>query len=186
MTAILVFPPGSPEVSPSEMWSIQNTLLAEAERLLGPKDPTKEIYQPTFSDKGPHTINTPSLDGAFADLSPNAARFWPTAVYELAHETVHLLNPIAGAATVLEEGVAETFALQMGETFGGFKQSSRECYQQACDAVSALGSDVLEIGKMVREKYGSLSRVKASDLKDLFPTAASDLIEKLVAKFDRK
>lgn len=90
---MLSFPFERPDDAPVFLWSLQRRLLQDAEIRLGPKEPGKEIFQPTFSDTGPHVVNTPTLDGAFASLSRNAAGFWPTCVYELAHETVHLLNP---------------------------------------------------------------------------------------------
>jgi hypothetical protein len=182
----LSFPLERPDASPSAVWGIQNILLTEAERSLGPKDPAKLVYQPIFSKDGPHIIVHNTEDGAYANLSLNAAGFWPTAVYELAHETVHLLNPVKGPASVLEEGVAETFALRMGEKLGGFKQSSPECYKNACDAVALLGSDVLASGKTIREKCGSLSQVSTVALKNLFPSAQQSLLELLVKKFERK
>ena len=49
-------------------------------------------------------------------MSDNGRFYWPTVVYELAHETVHLLNPVfLGEANYLEEGVAVAFSLH-GQT----------------------------------------------------------------------
>ena len=86
----------SPGQDPSALWSMQLQLLRLAEDTLGPRDASKVIYQPIFVEDGPHIRNTPNLDGAFAELSRNAEGYWPTVVKELAHETVHLLNPRPG------------------------------------------------------------------------------------------
>lgn len=168
------------------MWSIQGRLLKEAEQRLGPRDTNKQICQPIFGKGCPHIIVSFDFSQAYAKLSLAAAGFWPTAVYELAHESIHLLNPIVGAGTVLEEGIAETFALEMGESLGGLKQASAACYKEACDTVAVLGADVYATGKMVRGRSGSLNQISVSVLQDLFPAAAVDLLETLAAKFEQK
>lgn len=176
-----------PEHSPVFLWAIQQQLLQEAEARLGPKDHAKKIYQPTFSDLGPRIINTPEGDGAFADLSRNAAGYWPTAVYELAHETVHLLDPVPGNTNVLEEGIAETFALEMATLIGGkISKSSLPSYVDACHAVKRLTSDIYGVGRRVREKCGALSRASHADLSLVCPGAAPDLLEKLASGFKRE
>ena len=183
---MLLFPTERPDASQSTMWSIQLNLLDEAERRPGSRDPSKQICQPVFGKGGPHIIVSFDFKQAYAKLSLNAAGFWPTAAYELAHETIHLLNPIVGPGTVLEEGVAETFALEMGESLGGFKQQSAACYTEARDSVAVLGPDIFMAGKMVRERCGSLNEINVAALQELFPNAASGLIEKLVGRFERK
>ena len=83
----------TPGQDPSAVWSLQLQLLELAEGALGPRDGSRVMYQPVFADTGPNIRNTPNLDGAFAELSRSAEAYWPSAVYELAHETVHLLTP---------------------------------------------------------------------------------------------
>ena len=100
----------SPGKEPSALWSVQLQLLKLAEDTLGPRDASKTICQPVFTDHDPNIRNTPNLDGAFAELSRYAEGYWPTVVNELAHETVHLLNPKPGVGTWLSEGVAVGFS----------------------------------------------------------------------------
>lgn len=184
---MLTFPSEQPDNSPMFLWSLQQQLLQEAEARLGVKDPAKTVCQPTFSISGPHIINTQSSDGAFATLSPNAAGYWPTAVYELAHETVHLLNPTVGATTVLEEGIAETFALEMARTLGGtIMTSSIQSYADACNAVKQIASDIYAVGKGLRESCGALSRVTETDLLLSCPGADPVLAGRLVDQFKRE
>ena len=106
-----------PREDPSAAWSLQLQLLRLAEDTLGPRDASKTIFQPVFADYGPYIRNTPNLDGAFAELSRNAEVFWPTTLYELAHETVHLLNPRPGTGNWLGEGIAVAFSQTMARTF---------------------------------------------------------------------
>ena len=62
-----------PETKPrddrSGLWSLQVELLSMAEAVLGPRDISKKIYQPKFTDEGPQLRNTPNIDGAFVELS---------------------------------------------------------------------------------------------------------------------
>ena len=184
---MLTFPSERPDNAPVFLWSLQRRLLQEAEARLGPGDSGKEIFQPTFSDTGPHVVNTPNLDGAFATLSRNAAGFWPTSLYELAHETIHLLNPTVGGTIVLEEGVAETFALEMAASLGGqIIISSLQSYTDACNAVKKLAADVFGAAKTVREKCGALSGATLQELSLLFPEVDTALLEELSASFQRE
>ena len=94
---------------PVGLWSLQLELMSTAEAVLGPRDSSKRIYQPQFTDNGPLLRNTPAMDGAYVELSRAGQSYWPTVAFEMAHETVHLLNPVAGDANNLEEGVAVAF-----------------------------------------------------------------------------
>ena len=63
-------------------------------------------------------VTRQNLDGAFAELSRASECYWPTVVFEMAHETVHLLNPVPGNANNLEEGVAVAFSLRVQPSYG--------------------------------------------------------------------
>ena len=140
-------PDGRPEVDPQALWRLQNELLTLAESLLGPRDSAKKIYQPNFDSDGPHIRNTPNLDGAFAELSPNAAGYWPTVVYEMGHETVHLLNPDRLGVNFLEEGMAVAFSLRAMERYGLPVEGIREeSYAKALGLVRQLSPDVFAAG----------------------------------------
>ena len=104
------FPATNPVDDPAALWPLQLRLLDAAESLLGARDLSKKVYQPQFTDHGPNLRKTPNLNGAFVELSRTAETDWAEAVFEMAHETVHLLNPVAGNTNNLEEGVAVAFS----------------------------------------------------------------------------
>jgi hypothetical protein len=171
-----------PENDAPALWALQNRLLAEAERLLGGRDLSKQIYQPAFATdgKGPRVINTPNLDGAFAMLSANAAGYWPTTVYELAHETVHLLNPIAGYTNYLEEGIAVAFSLHALDMHGEPRFStSIQGYIDAVKLTESVPGGPLEFGKAVRSSFSSLHGFNAAQLHEAFPVISADLANRL-------
>ena len=119
------FPTTNPVDDPLALWALQLELLGQAETLLGPKDQSKKVYQPQFTDHGPNLRNTPNRDGAFVELSRAAETDWAEAVFEMAHETVHLLNPVAGYTNNLEEGVAVAFSLHVQPSTGSTSDRSQ-------------------------------------------------------------
>lgn len=175
-----------PENDPTALWTLQCELLAMAESALGPRDKTKKIYQPSFDDDGPFLRNTPKQDGAFATLSQNAAGYWPTAVFELAHETVHLLNPIAGSANFLEEGTAVEFSIFV---LGGLNipdgrpGNLSEPYTEALRLVRLLPPSVFAAAKNVRLRAGALSNATPRRLEKLFPSVDCATLDKLARSF---
>ena len=88
-------PATQPVNDPAGLWSLQLEILAMAESLLGPRESSKKIYQPQFTDNGPQLRNTPDLGGAYVELSRNGQRYWPTVVFEMSHETSALYNQAA-------------------------------------------------------------------------------------------
>ena len=89
----MLLPQTSPRDDPATLWALQKNLLSIAKATLGVRDTSKKIYQSVFTDDGPHIRDTPELDGAFAELSRNGECYWPTVIYEMAHETVHPSQP---------------------------------------------------------------------------------------------
>ncbi len=175
-----------PNDSPTNVLSLQWTLMAFAESILGIRDRTKTIYQPVFTDHGPNIRNTPNLDGAFAELSRNAEGYWPTVVNELAHETVHLLNPKPGDGTWLSEGVAVAFSNYAQRQFKLEPQSiSMPSYRRALELASELPPHPLAAGRRVREACGSLDNASQSILETLFPAVAPETLTELCNPFER-
>ena len=179
-------PQTSPRNDPVALWAFQQNLLSIAEADLGARDASKKIYQPGFTDDGPHICNTPELDGAFAELSRNSECYWPTAIYEMAHETVHLLNPVPGNGNYLGEGVAVAFSVYVQTLFGLQPQPiGLASYQHALELVCRLPNGPLEAARQIRAAVGALSQVTAQHLEDLFPDVDRETLSNLAAPFVR-
>jgi hypothetical protein len=155
--------------------------MAQTEERLGSRDSSKKIYLPTFGPNGPRLINTPSFDGAFAELSQNAAKYWPAALYELAHETVHLLNPIAGSTNWLEEGIAVALSIELSRIFTNDPMTppTNSIYQEAWQLITALPIRYDELGSLVRAERGQLNLATSDVLKTLMPHVHDSTIMKL-------
>ena len=175
-----------PREDPSALWSVQLQLLGLAEHILGQRDTSKTLCQPVFADNGPFIRNTPNLDGAFAELSRNAEIYWPTVVNELAHETVHLLNPKPGIGRWLSEGIAVAFSNYAQRYYGMEPQSiNMESYRHSLELVSVLPPDPLTAGRRIRDVCVALDNATPSILYTLFPSVDTGILTELCKPFDR-
>ncbi|MFL9814551.1 hypothetical protein D7241_14960 [Stutzerimonas sp. VN223-3] len=165
------FPEYPPIKSKPDMWALQNFLLKKAEELIGAKDQTKTIFQPTFEGDRPCIMNSVQGDGAWASLSSNASNYWPTALYELAHETIHLLDPTIGFTNYLEEGIAVAFSLELSrsQTNHPMPVPTDKFYGRALELVNKLPENPFVSAREIRKKCQKLSLAKPQDLKELFP-----------------
>ena len=103
----------------------------------------------------------------------------------MAHETVHLLNPIPGNANYLEEGVAVAFSLSVQPLYGICIPPRMKSYLCALGLVVALPGGPLEPGRRVRERVGALSAATVQDLRELFSNVDSTVLSKLAEEFVR-
>ena len=104
----------------------------------------------------------------------------------MAHETVHLLNPIPGNTNNLEEGVAVAFSLEAQQSYDINIQKPRmESYLHVLQLVGMLPGGSLGATKSVRDYVGALSDVTAQHLGELFPNVDKVVLSKLAEPFIR-
>ncbi len=185
-TTAMQLPETKPIDDPESLWALQLELLSMAQSILGDRDQSKEIGRPQFTNNGPNIRNTPNLVGAFAELSRAAEANWPEVVFQMAHETVHLLNPIPGNTNNLEEGVAVAFSLYVQHYYGISVRLQDASYLQAFQLASTLPEGPLESARRVRNRVGALSAVTIQNLAELFPNVDPVVLESLVERFIRK
>lgn len=187
-------PSTTPENSPSELWQLQLLLDKYAQELFGPRNPQKKLYQPTFSSKKfeqPCVYNSKSEDGGWAQLSVNAAMYWPAAVYELAHETLHLLDPRpappeAKGSNWLEEGIAVEFSLHCAAViYGNTPPVTTAKYNQARNFAMKIGKEgFFEKSKAIRQECGHFADATIDDIKKIAPECDESVAKKLTKRFD--
>lgn len=169
----------------SELWQLQLELLKEAEHRFGQRDSSKTIYQPSWDPEGPHIRYTPTKDGAFAELGDNAKSSWRLTVYQLAHETVHLLDQHGGEQTIfLEEGAAVRFSLDMMLIYGFDTTGlpSISSYQTALALFDGLGTGAYQVMKNARLKAGSFNGIDAAILQAERPGLPTETTAQLLSK----
>lgn len=175
-----------PHQDRTAVWEMQQYLLTQAEHLLGPAD-GKRIGRPRFTPVGPVLRNTPNMRGAYAELSLNAKTWWPTVVFELAHETVHLLNPVVGNGNRLEEGIATAFSVQMQKKLRTptLQQPSRGAYYNAWQWAEQLPGGAFAAAKKLRKAHGALGAITARQMLQTLPGLDATLARQLAHTFYR-
>ncbi|MCZ4311612.1 hypothetical protein [Vibrio atlanticus] len=173
----------TPVDSPAVLWALQNDFLNEAQIRLGTRRKDKKIFQPSWDVDGPHIYHAATGDGAFAELSDNAKENWRLAIYQLAHETVHLLDQHYGDVTnLLEEGLAVKFSLEMLEKYG-FEIGglpSIESYKKALSLINQLGETSYEIANCCRQSYGDFFSIDLATLKRECPQINDTVLNELL------
>lgn len=173
----------------AEIKRIFEYCLGEAERTFGDRDTSVHLsIQLREDESGPETI----------PLNQNIVLVWLSQgrsrvgyYYEAAHEAVHCLGSDipSGSGTHLEEAIATVFSLRIVHSiFGpeGLRRSTLSSdYQRATEFVSKIDSDVIRLGRQLREKTGALSLISAGDIQDIRPNAPEGYIQMCLTKVTR-
>lgn len=175
-----------PENGAEHASQILSTLLMEAERILWPatwkvqecNGQVVELAECGFAPGGPIIRYDTNMKSVHTELSMNAASYWPTFYFELAHEVVHLLDPSIGGTNLLEEGIAVEFQLDRCKVAGISMAPTQQTYVRARELVRQLKSP-FRVAKTLREKFGPLKHVTERQLllvaPYLDPRSAQDL-----------
>lgn len=121
-------------------------------------------------------------------LSVNAAFDLRRALYQLAHETVHLLSPTGGRdANNLEEGVATWFSNYYLTSLRCEEMPSDiESYKQALKPIKPFLDKDPWLVKRIREKQPSFHKMNVEDIRPEFEGLPEEQLEFLVTKFQRE
>ena len=105
-------------------------------------------------------------------------------LFQLAHETIHVLSPTGGAiANYLEEGLATLFADDMSHQYGwGFKTSNAK-YLQARNLVEVLFHHDHDAIKKLRQHQPCLSPMTAQHILQVVPTLPIQVAQDLCVTF---
>lgn len=183
-SSMFSFPTAKPVEDRVHVWTLQKLILSEAEIRFGPMNPAKKLFRPEFVENGPHVINTPSFDGGFAGLSMNAASYWPAFIWELSHETVHLLDPDVAGAPYLEEGFCDFFAVEMATPIRGVPSSRANAYVEAERLVRSAFNSPYDAARQIRERFGRLRDATTQGMCDLFPEIPLEVIHALLRRHE--
>jgi hypothetical protein len=155
-------------------------ILEEAELRFGAREPGREILEPELHADVPRCMFL--LGGILVKLGDSCRGDVPNTVYQMAHEAVHCLAPVdAGAATVLEEGLATKFACDLraamdGHANGDHLRTGSAQYDDALNRVRRLLASTGDPGvRSLRASHPKLSPIDAATIRAAFPgVSASD------------
>jgi hypothetical protein len=167
--------------------------LEEAEALFGPRDRSFMLLGIEFTD-GPNRLVYPNTrhDQIIIQLSNESRDHRDQALFQLAHETVHVLSPVdVGTTTALEEGLATYFSLtapnfadptyaQRGEaTLTGKFQA----YRDALNDVRALLSVDRKVIGRIRRANRLFASITAKRLRKAAPHCSTEVANRLTRTF---
>ena len=173
-------------------WTLPRRLgemLGEAEIKYGSRDESFTVLGVEFGPDGwnPHIYYPPTGKHITIMLAPIALNDHDIALYELAHECVHLLGPPDVAttpATVLEEGLATVFQEDyMAQKRNRYGMTSEPKYIAAAADVRQLLSIEPDAIKMLRNVQPSFSKMTLGHFSSLLPSVDNALVQKLLAPF---
>lgn len=134
-------------------------IVEEAELLFGPRDRSYELLAPRITECGfAHPRVLPFRKIRIYLTRSSKIRY--QASLELAHETVHVLGPTEGGATVLEEGLATFFSHQyVNRVYGSLQIQEHSMYVAAMRAVAPLLAKNKFLIKELRAHQPYISRI---------------------------
>jgi hypothetical protein len=173
-----------PAESLADAYELRDEMLALIEAELGPRDASYALAPFEFRPDGPY-IEFPASLTAGIVLSPGAARYWPTFIYETAHELVHLLNPVPFETTWFEEAVAMDVQLRLTPLLCGIDIPGYGPWQHALEILRRTFESPAVEARRVREHCGAFANVTAEQLTALYPSANVADLAQLGSVFPR-
>lgn len=181
--ALTLARPCDPDASCAFSWTVASRMghiLRFVEKRYGPRDRDWTLLGVEFTVRETPQVWYPTFDGIgdtiIIQLSRSAATNERQALFQLAHEVVHLLSPAGpGArASVLEEGLATHASLEYLAAIDrpvtpGYIDAPR--YERAYRLVAALARrpDFATGIRALRARHGRLSGLNAIDLQRAWP-----------------
>jgi hypothetical protein len=158
-----------------------------AYRLLGiefTNGPRPRIWYPNFGS-GPKSI--------IIQLTHRARTATELALFQLAHEAFHLLNPVTpgASASILEEGLASYFAtryLEANAIAEKAKPPREAAYKSAYETVAELAARYPDFDQRLRrfrELNGGFSNASPDEIRAAFPSIKARDAGRLAASFEK-
>lgn len=171
---------------------LQNFLNKEAVKTFGQRNSNIALLPPVIVPGSTYAEVQFTKDerSAYANLSPYAGEHWENMVYQLAHELVHLLDPLkrppdGPGATWFEEAVATSFALKYLRLLGRRVWEPSGDYEYAYACIKEAGPNHLYVAGQLRRQFGHLSNIPADALKNAF-NCRQEIADQLARRFLEK
>lgn len=163
-------------------------LLREAEKIYGPRDKVWTVLGIEFGPGAPQLWFPLARDQIIIQLSKEAIDNHEIAIYQLAHECVHLLAPEHGPdAPVIEEGVATVFSEDWTDReFGQKARTELESYKAAARTVRELLTIDPEAISKLRAKQSSFRKFTSETFDLAGLVVPSELVARLLCPFERE
>ena len=168
-------------------WTLASRLgemISHLEAQFGSRDRSWTILGIEFCESGPRTWYPGNRGQIIIQLSRSASTDLVQALFQLAHESVHLLDPTAFShATVLEEGLATHFSLQYIKQFHPNYTTNDTKYATAASLVAQLLNLSPMVIKNLRSKDIKISQITASQIVAVCPQLPKSVALALTTPF---
>jgi hypothetical protein len=160
--------------------------LHEAEELYGPRDKGWTPIGIEFAGDVPHVWYPGNRDQISIVLTESAALDPQEAIFQLAHEVIHLLAPTREPQTVvLEEGLATLFAHQMCRKYAVNRVASKQQYLSAEAHLNTLMQTYPDCIRMLRQRQPAFILMTEDLIQTVCPNANPAISKKLAERFER-
>jgi hypothetical protein len=176
--------PGSPGGQTMTLARRVLELLVNVENRFGPRDRSSTFLGVEFCEQGPRTWLFEEHRSALIQLSISAMNDVIRSAYQLAHECVHLLDPVRPPVSVMEEGVAALFSLEYAQHLQPSYSSSSPKYDAAGLLADRLLSRNPNSIKQLRGGGARLASITPRQLTQVCPELDLMTIEMLCTNFD--
>lgn len=169
-------------------WTLASRLgemILEVEAQFGNRDRSWTILGIEFCDSGPRIWFPGDCGHIIIQLGFSAKEDSVQALFQLAHESVDLLDPVVlGYANVLEEGLATHFSLQYIKQFHSNYISSDPKYAAAAELTAhLLNLNPMSI-KQLRSKGVKIAEVTTNQILAVCPKLPKSIALELATPFD--
>lgn len=169
-------------------WTLASRLgemILDIESQFGERDRSWTILGIEFCESGPQTWFPGDCGHIIIQLGLSAKEDPVQALFQLAHEYVHLLDPVVfGFGTVLEEGLATHFSLEYIKQFHPNYTTSDTKYADAARLTAQLLNITPIAIKDLRSKGIKISQITASQLLAVCPQLPKPIALALATPFD--
>lgn len=180
------------EIPHGYTWTLASRLgdmLTLAENMFGERNKDFTILGFEFCESGPRIWYPKSKSNIVIQLSFEAMTSEKLALYQLAHECIHLLSPSGKSnANVLEEGLAVYFSwfyVKKALNLDTANITSSRHYMVAGLLVEKIMELNPDFFRKAREGRRGLWEIKKEDIRTLCPSLNSDELDILVTPFEK-
>lgn len=163
--------------------TILGEFLDDLEARYGPRDRSYTLLGIEFCEAGPMIWYPHNRKNVVVMLSTGVAPHPNNAIFELAHEAVHLLSPTGGRrAPVVEEGLASRFSVEQTQRYGSHGTVTPK-YARAAALVEAAEMAAPDFIRDVRIHVPAFTEWTPELFQKELPAIPTSLVEELLAPF---
>ncbi|MFH1118048.1 MAG: hypothetical protein V1792_29355 [Pseudomonadota bacterium] len=163
-------------------------ILEEVEERYGQRDRSFTLLGIEFCDQNPQIWFPGNCGNIIIQLSLSVINHKVAALHELAHECVHLLDPVPlGGASVFEEGVGTLFAIEYAQRFDQSYYPTVSNYTAAAELVKEALDICPNVIRSIREAGTRFTDITPQQLRSEcsdFPQRICDILCKRYATWD--